>query len=240
MFQPWDTLKLLARFLQESLFSPGRFVADCLGVPELPEEMRRIRMTQEYFNQVWERLLDMLGVGLVPFNRLVLAVCGGDPAQLCYQCGDEVNLVDVDVDVCLVGSPQALKYRIPVPTLMLDHPGVVYSLCAKGSCHQKQSTSPSFRQGLLRVLNVSTGLAFQYHRELCDYCGWFNQEARGHRCAGCKTKIYCGVECLNKDKVHQKLCASGKGEKRKKKRDNDRRLEKGKDECERMLNDLDI
>ena len=36
------------------------------------------------------------------------------------------------------------------------------------------------------------------------------------------------------------LCKSGKGEKRKRKRVNEKRLEKGKNECEKMLNDLDI
>ena len=92
----------------------------------------------------------------------------------------------------------------------------------------------------MAVAKLYAEFRIQYKRERCDYCGWFNQEVRGYRCEGCKTKVYCGVECYNEDKVHQKLCKSGKGEKRKRKRVNEKRLEKGKNEYEKMLNDLDI
>jgi len=239
VLKPWHTLKVLAAFLQESILSSGRFVADCIGVPELPEEMQSIRMTQAHLNQVWERVLDMLSAGLVPFTRLVVALCDGDPVKLCFQCGEQVTVVDVVAS--LLCSSQARNYPNLVPALMLDM-GFFYSLCGKPSCLLKQSTSRSFNiGGVWRMAKLYGGFLMQYKRERCDYCGWFNQDLRGHRCAGCKTKVYCGVECLNEDyKVHQKLCESGKGEKRKKKRGNEKRLEKGKNEGEKMLNDLDI
>ena len=235
VLKPWLTLKVLAAFLQESVFSPGRSIADCLGVPELPEEIQRIRMTQGYLDQVWERVLDLLSEGLVPFTMLVEALCGGDPVKHCYQCGDQVIVVDVAV------CSKAQNYPNLVPALVLDM-GFVYSLCGKPRCLQEQSTSDAFNIGgaYVGASKMYAGFQFHYERERCDYCGWIKQEVRGYRCEGCKTKVYCGVECYNEDKVHQKLCKSGKGEKRKRKRVNEKRLEKGKNEYEKMLNDLDI
>ena len=65
---------------------------------------------------------------------------------------------------------------------------------------------------------------------------------KGYRCAGCKTKVYCGDECQVKDKEHLKLCGSGKEEekKRKKKRGKVRRMEKGRDEFEKKFGELVI
>jgi len=56
----------------------------------------------------------------------------------------------------------------------------------------------------------------EYMTELCDYCGKLNHKAKELRCAGCLTKLYCGVECQVKDTYHLQKCE--KGDKRKERR----------------------
>ena len=58
-------------------------------------------------------------------------------------------------------------------------------------------------------------LDFEYSGELCDYCEGMNEDMKSHRCAKCKTKVYCGIECLNKDKVHLMICQEGDTRKQK-------------------------
>merc|ERR1712240_872906 len=77
------------------------------------------------------------------------------------------------------------------------------------------------------MLQLYLRLRTEFGGELCDYCGLFNQEVRGYRCAGCKTKVYCGMECYRKDTVHHDLCE--KGDMRKRKRGHKVRMEKGRE-----------
>ena len=79
-------------------------------------------------------------------------------------------------------------------------------------------------------------LWWEYCREVCDYCGGVNQEVKSHRCAGCKTKVYCKVECLNNDKVHLRLCQEE--ERRKMKPSNSSRREKGRVALEKRYSNL--
>jgi len=222
VFKPWGTFKVLIAFLVDSLLTPSRFIADCVGVAELPEEIQRIRMTEAHFNQVWERVLDMLSGGLVPYARLVEALCDGNPVQPCYQCGDQVTVVDAADTILWLGS------------------GVAYSLCGEQRCLDNHSNS--FRQGLDRLSSLYTRLSYEYWGQSCNYCGGFNQEVKGYRCAGCKTKVYCGYECHVKDKEHLKLCKSVKGEERerKKMRGKARRMETGREEYEKKFGELFI
>ena len=53
-----------------------------------------------------------------------------------------------------------------------------------------------------------------------------NYKARGLRCAGCLTKLYCGVECQVKDTYHLETKCE-RGEKRKKKGSDASRKEEG-------------
>ena len=53
-----------------------------------------------------------------------------------------------------------------------------------------------------------------------------NHKAKGLRCAGCLTKLYCGVECQVKDTYHLETKCE-RGEKRKKKRSDATRKEEG-------------
>ena len=52
-------------------------------------------------------------------------------------------------------------------------------------------------------------LHFEYSGEFCDYCDGMNGEMKSHRCNKCKTKVYCGMDCRNKDEVHLRLCEEG-------------------------------
>ena len=76
--------------------------------------------------------------------------------------------------------------------------------------------------------HMYTSLTLEYYNELCDYCGKHNHEVRGHRCAGCKTKVFCGLECLNKDTVHLKLCDRENVDERRRKKDSEKRMRDGK------------
>ena len=84
---------------------------------------------------------------------------------------------------------------------------------------------------ILMLLYVK--LHFEYSGEFCDYCEGINEEMKSHRCAKCKTKVYCGLECLNKDKVHLMLCKEG--ETRKMKPSSESRREEGKKALEDQL-----
>ena len=64
--------------------------------------------------------------------------------------------------------------------------------------------------GVNRLSSLNSRLSYEYWGQQCDYCGGFNQELKGYRCAGCKTKVYCGDECHIKDKEHLELCESVK------------------------------
>ena len=88
-----------------------------------------------------------------------------------------------------------------------------------------------------RLLKFYARLLGEYVGEECDYCGGFNQEMRSHRCSGCRTKVYCGVECLNKDEVHLTLCKEGVV-KRKMKPSSGSRREKGRVAMEEVLSGL--
>ena len=77
-------------------------------------------------------------------------------------------------------------------------------------------------------------LSFVFWGQSCDYCGWFNQEVKGYRCAGCKTKVYCGEECQAKDKEHLKLCGSAKKEERERKKKKGKAIRMEKDIYEYM------
>merc|ERR1711862_109583 len=68
--KPWDTIQLLASFLFEGNLNIGRFVADCLGIEGLPQEIERARLTFDKFNKIWENLLNLLSSRLVPFTTL--------------------------------------------------------------------------------------------------------------------------------------------------------------------------
>jgi len=236
VFKPWGTFKVLIAFLIDSFLSPSRFIADCIGVAELPAEIQRIRMTHAHYNQVCEKVLDMLSVGLVPYTRLVEALCDGNLVQPCYVCGDQVTVVDAAaLEYCRSNDLNL------VPTLCVGG-GIVYSLCGEQRCLDDHSKSNSFRQGYDRLCSLYTRLSYEYWGQSCNYCGGFNQEVKGYRCAGCKTKVYCGYECHVKDKEHLKLCKSVKGEERERKemRGKARRMETVREEYEKKFGELAI
>ena len=91
-----------------------------------------------------------------------------------------------------------------LPVFMLGA-GLAFSLCGKPDCFHSLNVD-TFRTARRQMLLIYERLLWEYGREECDYCGGINQEVKSHRCAGCKTKVYCKVECLTNDKVHLKLC----------------------------------
>ena len=73
-----------------------------------------------------------------------------------------------------------------------------------------------FAKALVQMNYAYDRFSVEYRGDMCDYCGGFNQQTmKGYRCAGYKTKVYCGMDCYRMDTGHHNLCE--KGEKRKRK-----------------------
>ena len=106
------------------------------------------------------------------------------------------------------------------PVLLLGG-NVAYASCGRKTCINQIYEDP-FVAGRNELREEYSRLLGEHMKELCDYCGKLNHKARGLRCAGCLTKLYCGVECQVKDTYHlQSKCK--RGDKRKKKRSDDSR-----------------
>jgi len=215
VLKPWDTFLLLLTLFIEGHCNLARHVADCLGVDGIPENIERIRTTSTQFDKMWENVLNVLGEGLVPFTHLVAqGLCDGDPVQQCYMCEEEI----------IVKGAARFHSNTPDPAVIFDW-GVVYKLCCRDPC-KVQSYEDSFKRGIDALKKLYESLAPEHQNEKCDYCGRLNQEARGHRCSACLTKVYCDTECQGNDTVHLKECK--KGDQRKKKGGNERRKERGR------------
>jgi len=225
-FRPWDTLKVLIIFLHGSQHIVGRSIADLLGVSELSEKYLSIRITLTKFLKTWENVLALLSTGLVPIITLVEALCAGDIVQQCFGCGDQVPVEDLAVQ-CFG------KIAVPPPNIpvLLVNPLLKVISCGRQRCLNLAAIIDVIKEPMERLYGVYERF-YELHREdLCDFCGDINKEAKGYRCAGCKSKLYCGMECYEKDTVHHELC--GKGDRRKKKRGTEKRREDGKKRLER-------
>ena len=221
----WTTLKILFSFSYGSMDVAGSLFVDYLGATSMPNEIEEIRMTHMKFHKLWENLLDKMNQGLVPMTTLVDVLCEGNPVQQCHECGVQVTLQAV---VVLHG---AYRYYPGIPVLMFGT-GLAFSLCGDHCCFQKFVRGP-FTRARQQMLVLYRRLQWEYGGELCDYCAGISQEVKSHRCATCKTKVYCRVECLEKDKVHLMLCKDG--ETRKMKPSSGSRREEGKTALEHQL-----
>ena len=230
MFIPWGTFKILFMFSFDFKYMEGCQIADYLGTSDMPEEVANIRMTYSEFHMLWEKLLNRLKEGLVPLTTLVEVLCEGNVLKRCLECGIQVHVKDVAV---LHGA----NGHVPgLPVFMLGA-GLAFSLCGKPDCFQSLNVD-TFRTARRQMLLIYERLMWEYGREECDYCGGINQEVKSHRCAGCKTKVYCKVECLNSDKVHLRLCQEE--ERRKMKPSNTSRREKGRVALEKRYSNLSL
>jgi len=217
-FRPWDTFKVLAIFLVGSAHNFGRSIADMLGVSELGEKYLRIRITLTKFFKTWENVLALLNTGLVPITNLVEVLCAGDIVQQCFGCGDQVSVEDLAV--LSFGNFAAPPSNIPV---LLVNTFLQVISCGRQRCLNLAAILDIISEPIERLYGVYVRY-YELHREdICDLCGEFNKEAKGYRCAGCKSKLYCGMQCYEKDTVHHKLCE--KGDRRKKKRGTEKRRE---------------
>ena len=170
VFKPWCTFQLLTALLEESVIGRVRFIVDCVGVAGagLPGKMQRIRMTQAQHSQVWQSVLDMLSTGLVPYTSLVEALSDGNPVQTCYQCGDEVTLVDAaSVHV------HTRRFFKLVPTIIIGN-GLLYRMCGKQRCFENHDNDTSLIQGV-RVDQKSKSFIFYFSNNLISF--YYNRRA---------------------------------------------------------------
>jgi len=199
---PWNTFKILMSFCFDSLSMKGVLIYDNLdSANDVCNKFEKIRMNHGTFHKLWENVLILLKMGMVPLATIVKALCDENPARKCYECGTQIIVQDVTT---LRGT---LAFIPDIPVLMFGK-GVIFALCGKASCFHSLERGPYKRiREKLRGLYVK--LLIEYSGEFCDYCDGINGEMMSHRCAKCKTKVYCGIECLNKDKVHLMLCQEG-------------------------------
>jgi len=220
MFKPWGTLKVLMALLRAGRSSIERNAADCVGIVGLPEDFGRFRTTAAKFNKMRDNVLSLLSRELVPYTSLVVdGLCNGNPVQQCDVCREEIIVRDAATE----GRESVAPHGKPV--FVLGHL-VTYTLCGSETCLVFDETE-DFEAGMKGLSEGYFTLCGEHVKEICDYCGRLNHKAKGLRCAGCLTKLYCGVECQVKDTYHlQTKCE--RGEKRKKKRSDDNRKKEGR------------
>ena len=218
-FRPWETLKVLMALLIRGEIFLGMSIADRVGVVGLPEEMEIIRTTSAQFKKMQVNVLSLLSGGLVPFTSLVVdGLCDGNPVQQCIVCRKKVTVRNACREEVLPVIPGG------DPVLVLGQI-ITFTLCGCDTCRVYHMEGP-FESGRRKLMKLYNSLLGEHCKELCDYCGKLNSKAKGHRCAGCLTKLYCGVECQVQDTYHlQTNCENG--EKRKKKRSDASRKEEG-------------
>jgi len=227
---PWCTFKILFDFVINEELMEGSLISEHLGATDMEEKFGEVRITHSKFHKSWENMLDKLREGLVPWTTLVEVLCEGNPVQQCYECGVQVHVQNVAVSHGGCGFFQVIPH-------LIFGSGFSFSLCGKFSC-SNILLKDSFFMAKTRLLEFYERLLWEYVGERCDYCGEVNQEVKSHRCSGCRTKVYCGVECLNKDEVHLTLCEEG--EKRKRKPSSGSRREKGRMRLEELLSGLGL
>jgi len=224
-YMPWDTLKVLASFLLGAQEIIGRTAADLLGVPDLSETAQNMRVTVPKFFRLWENVLKLLSRNLVPISQLVEVLCDGNTTQECFGCS-----VQVSVENLVVNYFGELSAPPNTPILLFNYILLATS-CGRRDCFNSAVTA-KLKKTIDPIFVVYIQFSELYRNDICDYCGGFNKEVRGFRCAGCKTKLYCGMGCYEKDTVHHTLCEKGDG--RKKKKGTDRRREEGKKRIESL------
>ena len=89
--RPWDTFKMLASFLFVLNMDVCKLTGEQMGFPGV---IRRRRVTSAKFNDVWQKVLDKMHGGLVPYQTLVQVMCGGQLEQVCHGCSEEVRVSD--------------------------------------------------------------------------------------------------------------------------------------------------
>jgi len=216
-FRPWSILKIMTAFLGESRAISGKVIAEALGEASLGNpRLESIRLTCGKVSWLWENMIDMLNRGLVSFIRVMEVLCEGDTYQHCYGCDQRIIVANVDVrSISYSKGTKEFKLSIPffddIPTLVFCG-GTLYTVCGMNSCNLVLVRSfPCFAKALVEMNNTFDRLSVEYRGDMCDYCGGFNQQTmKGYRCAGCKTKVYCGMGCYRKDTVHHNLCCEKK------------------------------
>jgi len=225
-FKPWETLKVLMSLLRAGQSSFEMTAADCVGVVGLPEGFGRFRTTAAKFNKMRDNVVSLLSKGLVSYTSLVVdGLCNGNSVQQCLVCRE-----DISVRVAATEGRESV-HPPGNPVIVLGHL-VTYTLCGSETC-LVFDMEEAFVAAIKELSEGYITLSGEHVKEICDYCGRLNHKARGLRCAGCLTKLYCGVECQVKDTYHLEVKCE-KGDKRKKKRSDESRKKEGREINERI------
>jgi len=237
-FNLWEMFKLLSEFILSTDMSAHELATlDKLSLEDFPAEYRHVVENARQTNilQIRNTVVDALATNLVPFMKVVELFCGSLQQQ-CSNCKEDIVIAAV--------SGNGDNHSVP------SVPFVTNSIVRKFSCAKKSCSKIVLeeRKKEFRVLNTLTrAVNAKYAGHVCDFC--FKVGKTAHRCGGCKTKIYCGKQCLEEDwaMVHRKVCARSKEEARKikegargRKEEGGRRLEAWIDCHQRAFGDESI
>jgi len=201
-FLAWETLKLLSGFLGCSFTCLKDF--ERLGVKsDLPREVQELVAelgTSAEFDEMWDKMLEALKLGIVHHHSLLDILCGGSRRQKCAICQ---RLVVIEL-VFVLGPDNDKVGTIMKPFVTFRRR--IFS-CPTYECQTVNMMKET--DFVNQIVMVMMSKVFENIENSCVYCGMLGGKV--HRCSKCKTKVYCSEECLLLDwrKVHSKICNEG-------------------------------
>jgi len=195
----WDTFKLLLNLLNQQLKDVTRRNAIRIGIPDMhPDDLKHM-VSPTLYSDAWSKVLDSMSGNLVPFTDLLKILCGGDLRQNCYGCSK--GFFVSHLHNCRIGVP------------FIHYSFIKAYVCGDPVCFEKANALDA------KVYAMCKKISCAAVENICHNCFQVSSSSV-HRCTGCKTKYYCGVECRNEDwtKVHRLLC----------KKDQERKMKGGK------------
>lgn len=170
-------------------------------------KLKQIVRNNNFF-PVWETLLSSASDQLPEYSQLIKMLCEGQVERKCEVCSTEITVTSfypqLDVDNEQSESVENLRNQfVEGKSCVITRPIKLYC-CKRTACRE------TIFQGIaivyFQITKEGTALAQRFEEYRCDNCFMVNDQA--HRCGGCKTKVYCSLECQDEDwKIHQMCCA---------------------------------
>ena len=183
-------------------------------LPEIREKRRNFRKIQkailEVMSSEWK---------LLTMERIVEIFLSayGEKANKCNNCLEDINVTKL---VFQDYGDYTVNENGNEPICFPDEIGAVF-LCGKQKC-----VSDNIKRRGKNFFEVLEDPAF--HAKRCHMC--FKINANLKRCGKCKSKVYCGIECLHKDweLVHKDICGKGDVERKQKEGKTERKMQNKK------------
>ena len=106
-----------------------RELAECVGLPELSEDLLRVRVTSSQFNEMWRKVLEKMKVGFVHYMSIVEIMADGQLSQVCSGCSKKIDLKAVELVIKVLDKTRG-------PTLIFYGSVAMLSLCGEPACFE--------------------------------------------------------------------------------------------------------